>query len=113
MKYGQEHLLQHWSDLSADQQAALYDDIREFDLQEVTEYFKKTVAVLEHEGEKLDNRYTMLILARIYIFFLLFNVTKVTFSNKILNYSFCPLVWFRVFWSEIQYLVADPVISYK
>merc|ERR1719341_3088005 len=25
-------------------------------LQEVTEYFKKTVAVLEHEGEKLDDR---------------------------------------------------------
>ena len=57
VKYGQEHLLQHWGDLSADQQAALYDDIREFDLQEVTEYFKKTVAVLEHEGEKLDDRY--------------------------------------------------------
>lgn len=56
VKFGQEHLLEHWDSLSAEEQTALHDDIREFDLEEVTEYFNKTVAVLEHAGEKLDNR---------------------------------------------------------
>ena len=41
---GQEHLLQFWDQLEPQHQQALYDELSELDLEEVLEYFKRTVA---------------------------------------------------------------------
>merc|ERR1711976_130883 len=55
-KYGQEHLLQFWDQLDTDQQKELYDQLSELDLDEVMEYFERTVAEMNTAGEKLDDK---------------------------------------------------------
>ena len=52
----QEHLLQFWEELSADQQRELYDELAGLDLDEVLEYFSRTVAEMHAAGEKLDDK---------------------------------------------------------
>jgi len=55
-RFNQEHLLEHWNDLSIDQQAELFKELSDLDLEEVNEYFQRTVREMEHTGEKLDDR---------------------------------------------------------
>jgi len=55
-KYGQEHLLQHWNNLSQQQQNQLQQEIEELDMEEVTEYFKRATGDLDQSGQKLDDR---------------------------------------------------------
>ena len=52
----QEHLLQFWEELSQDQQQDLYDELSGLDLDEVLEYFSRTVAEMHSAGEKLDDK---------------------------------------------------------
>ena len=52
----QEHLLQFWEELSQDQQKDLYDELSGLDLDEVLEYFSRTVAEMHSAGEKLDDK---------------------------------------------------------
>jgi len=53
---GQEHLLQFWDQLDQEQQQELYDELSELDLDEVMEYFTRTVAEMNSAGEKLDDK---------------------------------------------------------
>ena len=55
-RFGQEHLLQFWDELSEDHQNELYNQLSALDMEEVQEYFKKTVVEMSHAGEKLDDR---------------------------------------------------------
>jgi len=55
-QFGQDHLLQFWDELSEDHQHQLYTELSDLDLEEVQEYFKKTVDEMSHAGEKLDDR---------------------------------------------------------
>jgi len=55
-RFGQEHLLQFWDELSEDHQHELFNELSALDLEEVQEYFKKTVVEMSHAGEKLDDR---------------------------------------------------------
>jgi len=55
-RFGQEHLLQFWDELSDDHQHKLYNELSALDLEEVQEFFKKTVVEMTHDGEKLDDR---------------------------------------------------------
>jgi len=55
-RFGQEHLLQFWDELSEDHQNELFNQLSALDLEEVQEYFKKTIAEMNHAGEKLDDR---------------------------------------------------------
>jgi len=55
-KYGQEHLLQHWNNLSQQQQNELQQEIEELDMEEVTEYFQRATGDLDQCGQKLDDR---------------------------------------------------------
>jgi len=54
--HGQEHLLQFWDQLNTDQQQQLYDELTDLDLEEVLQYFKRTVAEMNSAGEKLDDK---------------------------------------------------------
>merc|ERR1712121_388469 len=53
---GQDHLLQFWDQLDQGQQQELYDELSDLDLDEVMEYFNRTVAEMNSAGEKLDDR---------------------------------------------------------
>jgi len=53
---GQEHLLQFWEELNTDEKQALYNELSELDLDEVLEYFQRTVAEMSSAGEKLDDK---------------------------------------------------------
>jgi len=53
---GQEHLLQFWGELDTDEKQALYNELSELDLDEVLEYFQRTVAEMSSAGEKLDDK---------------------------------------------------------
>merc|ERR1712025_1115614 len=53
---GQEHLLQFWEELNTDEKQALYNGLSELDLDEVLEYFQRTVAEMSSAGEKLDDK---------------------------------------------------------
>jgi len=53
---GQEHLLQFWEELDTDEKKALYNELSELDLDEVLEYFQRTVAEMSSAGEKLDDK---------------------------------------------------------
>jgi len=55
-RFNQEHLLEHWNDLSLDQQEELFKELSNLDLEEVNEYFQRTVREMEHAGEKLDDK---------------------------------------------------------
>jgi len=55
-KYGQEHLLHHWSSLSQEEQKELYAELKALDLEELTEDFNRTVGELKNAGQKLDDR---------------------------------------------------------
>jgi len=55
-RFDQEHLLNHWSHLSLDQQTELYNELSSLDLEEVTEYFQRTVREMNTAGEKLDDK---------------------------------------------------------
>merc|ERR1712012_891619 len=52
----QHHLLDFWEELSAAQQQELYDELSSLDLEEVLEYFSRTVAEMHAAGEKLDDK---------------------------------------------------------
>merc|ERR1711936_1358436 len=56
----QHHLLDFWEELSAPQQQELYDELSGLDLEEVLEYFSRTVAEMHAAGEKLDDKMTPL-----------------------------------------------------
>jgi len=53
---GQEHLLQFWEELDTNEKQALYNELSELDLDEVLEYFQRTVAEMSSAGEKLDDK---------------------------------------------------------
>jgi len=53
---GQEHLLQFWSELSTEQQDQLYTELAALDLEEVQEYFQRTVGEMRSAGAKLDDK---------------------------------------------------------
>lgn len=55
-RFNQQHLLDHWNDLSLDQQGELFKELSDLDLEEVNEYFQRTVREMEHAGEKLDDK---------------------------------------------------------
>ena len=55
-RFEQEHLLQFWDELSEDHQHELYNELSALDMEEVQEYFKKTIGEMTHSGEKLDDR---------------------------------------------------------
>lgn len=57
---GQEHLLQFWEELDNEQQTELYTELSELDLEEVLEYFERTVAEMSTAGAKLDDKMTPL-----------------------------------------------------
>merc|ERR1719347_1790719 len=52
----QEHLLDFWEELSEQQQQELYHELSDLDLDEVLEYFNRTVAEMNSAGEKLDDK---------------------------------------------------------
>jgi len=52
----QEHLLDFWQELSEPQQAELYNELADLDLEEVLEYFSRTVAEMHTAGAKLDDK---------------------------------------------------------
>jgi len=53
---GQEHLLQFWEELDTEEKQELYNELSELDLDEVLEYFQRTVAEMSSAGEKLDDK---------------------------------------------------------
>lgn len=55
-QYGQTHLLQFWNELSQDDREELVEDIRSFNLKEVTGYFKRATESFTNDQEKLDDR---------------------------------------------------------
>jgi len=56
IQYGQEHLLDHWNELTESQQTDLYQELSSIDLDEVTEYFNKTTSAENTHTQKLDDR---------------------------------------------------------
>lgn len=54
--HGQEHLLQFWDVLTEGQKKSLYNELNELDLDETCGFFKRTVASLNEEQTKLDER---------------------------------------------------------
>ena len=54
VRYGQEHLLDHWDTIAEEEQASLYRELADLDLDEVTEDFKRTT--MNIHTEKLDDR---------------------------------------------------------
>lgn len=56
VRYGQEHLLDHWESLTIEEQAQLYKELTELDLDEVCEYFKRTQLAGTNSNQKLDDR---------------------------------------------------------
>ena len=56
VRYGQEHLLRFWEELSDSEQQQLIKDIQELDLEEIQSFFKRATASLEEGSAKLDDR---------------------------------------------------------
>ncbi|XP_069956593.1 UDP-N-acetylhexosamine pyrophosphorylase isoform X6 [Cherax quadricarinatus] len=54
--HGQEHLLQFWDVLTEADKRVLYNDLSELDYDEVCGFYKRTVASLNEEQTKLDER---------------------------------------------------------
>lgn len=54
-KYGQEHLLKFWPQLSTDEKDQLYNDVSSIDFNEVTSMFKKCMQLQNVDSEKLDD----------------------------------------------------------
>jgi UDP-N-acetylglucosamine/UDP-N-acetylgalactosamine diphosphorylase len=55
-RYGQEHLLRFWDELSEVERKQLISDIQELNLDEVQSFFKRATASLEESSAKLDDR---------------------------------------------------------
>lgn len=55
-RYGQEHLLGFWDELSESERKQLISDIQELNLEEVQTFFKRATASLEESSAKLDDR---------------------------------------------------------
>lgn len=55
-RYGQEHLLRFWDDLSESERKQLISDIQELNLSEIQSFFKRATASLEESSAKLDDR---------------------------------------------------------
>lgn len=55
-KYGQEHLLRFWDEISDEERNHLVADIKELNLEEVQIFFKRATASLEEDSQKLDDR---------------------------------------------------------
>jgi len=55
-KYDQEHIIQFWNRLTEKEKEFLLEDIRELNIPEVVEMFKKTVETMNVNHQKLDNR---------------------------------------------------------
>ena len=60
-KHDQEHLLSFWNDLDDAQKKALYDELNELDLDEVMEFFERTVVSQNDNAEKLDDKMSPLL----------------------------------------------------
>ena len=52
----QQHLLDFWEELSEQHQQELYHELSDLDLDEVLEYFSRTVAEMHAAGAKLDDK---------------------------------------------------------
>lgn len=52
-EYDQEHLLRFWEELTDEERCQLENDIDEFDLREIMEYFKKAVESSQHIGHNI------------------------------------------------------------
>lgn len=55
-RYGQEHLLRFWDELNDEERNLLVSDIKELNLEEVQQFFKRATASLEEDSQKLDDR---------------------------------------------------------
>lgn len=55
-RYGQEHLLGFWEELSDGERKQLISDIQELNLEEVESFFKRATASLDESSAKLDDR---------------------------------------------------------
>lgn len=55
-RYGQEHLLKFWDELNDEERNILVADIKELNLEEVQQFFKRATASLEEDSQKLDDR---------------------------------------------------------
>ncbi|XP_046984864.1 UDP-N-acetylhexosamine pyrophosphorylase [Schistocerca americana] len=55
-KYGQQHLLRFWEELSEEERAELLLDLQEVNVAEVTSYFRRAVESLTEDQAKLDDR---------------------------------------------------------
>lgn len=55
-RYGQEHLLRFWDELSESERKLLIQDIQELNLEEVQSFFKRATASLDESAAKLDDR---------------------------------------------------------
>ncbi|KAK7871593.1 hypothetical protein R5R35_001787 [Gryllus longicercus] len=55
-KYGQEHVLQFWDELSDIEREELLLDLQDINVAEVTAFFKRAVATLTEDQAKLDDR---------------------------------------------------------
>lgn len=56
VRYGQEHLIKYWDELTDQQRNNLVDDINEINLEEVQSFFKRATSSLEESAKKLDDR---------------------------------------------------------
>lgn len=56
MKYGQQHILRFWDELSDEQRKELYLELQDVNVAEVTSYFKRAVESLTEDQAKLDDR---------------------------------------------------------
>ena len=55
-QFGQEHLLEYWSALNGEEQAKLYKELNNLDLDYLVQSFEKCVSQMNAAGEKLDDR---------------------------------------------------------
>ena len=55
-KFGQEHLLDFWEELSDEEKQLLYSDIASLDLQDLTDVFNRSMESSKNSGTKKDDR---------------------------------------------------------
>lgn len=55
-RYGQEHLIKYWDELTDQERISLIDDIKEINLEEVQSFFTRATSSLEASAKKLDDR---------------------------------------------------------